>query len=136
MSDSPSFLTIEHVHAIHRRMIEEFGGDEGVRDPGLLESAVTMSAARFSGDYLHKDIPAMAAAYLFHIYKNHAFMDGNKRTALASAEIFIQLNNMQLVATDDELERITVGVAEGSVTKDEVIEFFRGHVVAEDEKGP
>ncbi len=84
---------------------------------------------------MHEDIPAMAAAYLFHICKSHAFMGGNKRTALASAAIFIQLNNMQLIATDDELERLTIGVAEGSLTKDDTIEFFRRHVVAENAKG-
>ncbi|MFH2000178.1 MAG: hypothetical protein ABIK28_10880 [Planctomycetota bacterium] len=55
-------------------------------------------------------------------------MDGNKRTALASAAIFIQLNNMQLIATDDELEKITMGVADGSVTKDEATEFFQKHI--------
>lgn len=132
MSDPPSFLNVEHVLAIHRRMISEFGGDPAVRDPGLLESAIMMPAARFSGEFVHENIPAMAAAYLFHICKSHAFMDGNKRTALASAVIFIQLNNMRLIATDDELERITVGVAEGSATKDEVTEFFREHVAAGD----
>ena len=135
MSDSLCFLTVENVLAINRRMIAEFGGDAGVRDPCLLESAVMMPAARFSGEYVHEGIPAMAAAYLFHICKNHAFMDGNKRTALASAAIFIQLNDMQLIATDDELERITIGVAEGSLTKDDALEFFRRHVVAENAKG-
>ena len=133
MSDSLIFLTVESVLAIHRRMIAEFGGDDEVRDPGLLESAVMMPAARFSGEYVHNGIPALATAYLFHICKNHAFMDGNKRTALASAVIFIQLNNMQLIATDDGLEKITMGVAEGSVTKDEATVFFRRHVVAEAE---
>jgi death-on-curing protein len=114
-------------------MIAEFGGDAAVRYPGLLESAVMMSASRFSGEYIHESILDMGAAYLFHICKNHAFMVGNKRTALASAVIFIQLNNKQLIATDDELERLTVGVAEGSLTKNEAIEFFRKHVVAEKE---
>ena len=135
MSDSISFLTIENVLAIHRRMIAEFGGNAAVHDQGLLESAVMMPAARFSGEYVHEGIPAMAAAYLFHICKNHAFMDGNKRTALASAAIFIELNNRQLIATDDELEGITTGVAEGRLTKDDAIEFFRKHVVAENANG-
>ncbi|MBU0754361.1 MAG: type II toxin-antitoxin system death-on-curing family toxin [Planctomycetes bacterium] len=129
MIDTPSFLNLEHVLAIHRRMISEFGGNPSVRDPGFLESAVMMPAARFSGEFVHRDIPAMAAAYLFHLCKNHAFTDGNKRTALASAVIFIQINNMDIKATDDELERITIGVAEDTVTKDEVIIFFQKHIV-------
>lgn len=112
-------------------MISEFGGNPAVRDSGLLESAVMMPAARFSGEFVHDGIPSMAAAYLYHICKNHAFADGNKRTALASAVIFIQLNNMDIKATDVQLERITVGVAEGSVTKDEVIEFFKKHVISQ-----
>jgi death-on-curing protein len=109
-------------------MTEEFGGDASIRDQGLLESAVTMPSQQFSGDYLHKGIPTMAAAYLFHICKNHAFIDGNKRTALASAEMFILLNDMTLDATNKELEILTLGVADGSVTKPELIDFFVAHV--------
>ena len=136
MSDSPAFLTVDHVLAIHRRMIEEFGGDLAVRDQGLLESAVTMPAARFGGRLLHDGIPAMAAAYLFHLCKNHAFADGNKRTALASAEIFVFLNDMRLAATDEELEELTLGLAEGAISKDEAITFFRRHVVPDDPRRP
>ena len=130
MSGPVAFLTLKHVLAIHRRMIDEFGGDPGVRDQGLLESAVMMPAARFSKKYLHEDIPAMAAAYLFHLCMNHAFVDGNKRTALASAEIFLWLNDMRLIAADDDVERLTIGVAGGKVTKEETVDFFRGHAAA------
>jgi len=133
MSDAPYFLTKAHVFAIHRRVIDEFGGNPGVRDHGLLESAVRMPAARFAGVYLHDGIPAMAAAYLFHLCKNHAFMDGNKRVALASAEVFLLLNERQLNATDDELEVLTVAVASGRVSKQEVTEFFSDHVTPEND---
>ena len=85
MIGSPVFLTVDHVLTIHRRVIDEFGGDPALRDRGLLESAVMMPAAQFGGGYLHDGIPAMAAGYLFHICKNHSFVDGNKRTALATA---------------------------------------------------
>jgi death-on-curing protein len=131
MTEVPVFLKLDHVLKIHQRMISEFGGDPAVRDPGLLESAVMMPAARFSGEFVHDGIPSMAAAYLFHICKNHAFADGNKRTALASAIIFIQLNGWRLEATDEALEEVTVGVADSSLTKDEVVEFFRGHCNSE-----
>lgn len=133
MSGLPAFLTKDQVVLIHQRMIAGFGGDPGIRDDGLLQSAVAMPAARFSGELLHKGIPAMAAAYLFHLCRNHPFVDGNKRTAIVAAEVFVRLNGRSLSATDDELEQITVGVAEGSVSKKEVIAFFRRHVLESEE---
>ncbi len=129
MTDIPTFLTVDQVLAIHRRIIEEFGGDREVRDHGLLASAVSMPAAWFGGEFLHDGIPAMAAAYHFHLCKNHALVDGNKRTALASAEIFILLNDMRLSATDDELADLTIGIAEGRISKEETTAFFKRHVV-------
>ncbi len=96
-----------------------------MRDEGLLESAVTMPSATFGGQFLHDSLPAMAGAYLFHICKNHAFVDGNKRTALASAGIFLSLNGKRFVASDDELETITLGVADGSIGKEELTKLFR-----------
>ncbi len=128
MSDIPIFLTVDHVLAIHRRMIDEFGGVPEVRDYGLLESAVAMPAARFVGEFLHHGVPAMAASYLFHICKNHPFFDGNKRTAVAAAEIFVLINGMRLVATNKEIEHLTLGVVEGTISKDETIAFFRKKV--------
>jgi death-on-curing protein len=128
MTAEPAFLTVEHVVAIHRRVIEGFGGTGELRDRGLLESAVTMPAAMFGGSYLHTGIPAMAAAYLFHICRNHPFLDGNKRTALAAAEVFLMLNGMRLLAADDVVERLTRGVADGTTAKEEVVAFFGRHV--------
>ena len=129
MSKPPAFLTVDQVLAIHRRMTAEFGGDPGVRDCGLLESAVSMPASRFGGEHLHAGLPEMAAAYLFHICRNHAFVDGNKRTSLAAAEMFLLLNGMRLVATDDELYALTAQVAACQVSKEIVTAFFREHVV-------
>ncbi len=131
MSDAPAFLSVEHVLSIHQRMINEFGGDPAVLDRGLLESAVAMPAARFGGRFLHDGIPAMAAAYLFHICKNHAFADGNKRTALASAEVFLVLNGIRLNADNKELEDLTFGVAASKMIKEQVIAFLRTHAVSE-----
>lgn len=127
MSREPCFLTVEHALAIHRRTIKEFGGTPAIRDRGLLESAVHMPQAKFGGVYLHAGLPAMAAAYHFHLCKNHALGDGNKRTALAAAEVFLRLNSRILKATDADLERITLGVAEGTVSKKELTAFFRRH---------
>ncbi len=129
MTDGPNFLTVDHVLAIHLRMIAAFGGTDTVRDHGLLDSAVMMPAARFGGRFLHQDVPAMAAAYLFHICKAHPFLDGNKRTALASAEVFVLLNDRRLTATNEQLEELTRAVAAGRVSKKELIAFFRRDVV-------
>jgi len=132
MKAPPAFLSVEHVLAIHRRVIADFGGDPTLRDRGLLESAVMMPAAQYGGKFLHPGIAAMAAAYLFHICRNHAFADGNKRTALAAAEVFLLLNGRQLRATNREVERLTLAVAEGASSKKEVVAFFRRHVADSD----
>jgi death-on-curing protein len=128
MTSSPLFLTVEQVSQIHQRMISEFGGEPGIRDKGLLESAVAMPAARFGGMFLHEGIVEMAAAYLFHICKNHAFIDGNKRAALASAAAFLSCNDYRLIPAPDELEAITLGVADSSISKPELTRMLRKFV--------
>lgn len=128
MNDPLAFLSVEQLLEIHRRGIEEHGGSPELRDRGLLESAAAMPKAQFGGQFLHQGLPAMAAAYLFHLCKNHPFVDGNKRVSVAAVEIFILVNDHKLVASDDELEELTLGVADGSISKDEAIAFFRKHV--------
>ena len=91
-----------------------------------------MPRAGFGGEYLHQGVPAMAAAYLFHLCKNHPFVDGNKRTALAAAEVFLQLNNHRLTATNARLARVTLGVAEGTISKRELTVFFEQHAAIDD----
>ena len=78
----PEFLTLEDVLQIHKDQIEAYGGIRGIRDQGLLESAVMMPQATFGGEYLHQNLFEMASAYAFHIAENQPFLDGNKRTAL------------------------------------------------------
>jgi prophage maintenance system killer protein len=76
----PVFLSIDEVLEIHLQQIERYGGSAGLRDAAGLESAVATPQATFGGEFLHSSIPAMAAAHLFHLCLNHAFVDGNKRT--------------------------------------------------------
>ena len=90
----PLFLTLDEVVATHRDQIERYGGSLGVRDWGLLQSAVAMPAATFGGQFLHTDLCEMAAAYLFHLVQNHPFIDGNKRVAHAAMETFLMLNGL------------------------------------------
>ena len=86
------FLSVEDVLLLHADQVNLYGGDHGVRDPGLLESAVAQARASFGGEYLHTDILEMAAAYLYHIVQSHPFVDGNKRTGLIAALAFLDLN--------------------------------------------
>jgi len=127
VSLEPVFLSIDNILSIHARMIDEFGGLSGVADQGLLESAVAMPSAGFAGEFLHKNLPAMAAAYLFHICKNHPFFDGNKRVAVVASEIFLNINGMQLDVDNEELKQLCLGVAAGEISKDETVAFFEKH---------
>lgn len=97
----PEFLDLDEVLEIHALQLADFGGLEGVRDQGLLESALEQPRATAFGQFLHGDLFEMAAAYLFHVVKNHAFMDGNKRTALLSALVFLDINGISIDREDD-----------------------------------
>lgn len=127
MSAEPIFLSLENILTIHARIIAEFGGAKGVADRGMLESAVAMPTASFAGEFLHKSLPAMAAAYLFHICRNHPFLDGNKRTAVVAAEIFLNVNGMQLDVSNEDLKRLCLGTAAGEISKEEAATFFEKH---------
>lgn len=126
--DGLTFISVSDATTIHRRMVDEFGGDPGLRDRGLLESALAMPKAMFGGDYLHVGLPSMAAAYHYHLCANHPFMDGNKRVAVTVAEVFLRANGLQLEATDDEIVELTFGVASGTTGKPEVTDFYRERV--------
>lgn len=121
----PLFLDIDHVLRIHRSLIECYSGIEGVRDIGLLHSAIVMPQTSFGGVFLHKDLFEMAAAYLYHITQNHPFLDGNKRTGAATAIIFLAINDIDLQADEDALVALTLTVAEGRTGKQQIAEFFR-----------
>lgn len=97
--------------------IRRYGGSFGVRDSGLLSSALALPAASFEGKYLHRDLYEQAAAYAFHICQNHPFVDGNKRTALAAALVFLSLNGVDVADPKGELYRLMIGVADGRIDK-------------------
>lgn len=122
-----AFLTLDEVVAIHRDQIERYGGSLGVRDWGLLQSAVAMPAVTFGGQYLHADLNEMAAAYLFHIVQNHPFVDGNKRVGAVAAYVFLVLNNSQLVASQDDYAELVLSIARGKAGKPEAAAFFRAY---------
>lgn len=121
---TPLFLTRERVLALHDMQLDLFGGSTGIRDIGLLESALGNVEATFGGEYLHATVFEMGAAYLYGICRNHPFVDGNKRTAAAAALTFFDMNDIPIDATEDDLYDLVIGVAEGRITKDAVAEFF------------
>ncbi len=123
----PVFLSLAEVLEIHEDEVARFGGESGLRDVGLLKSALGAPMASFAGEYLHSDIFEMAAAYLFHITRNHPFLDGNKRTGAAAALVFLLLNGHELHVPPDELADMVLTVAEGTMTKSEAAVFLRSH---------
>lgn len=124
---TPLFLDLDHILRLHRSLIEHYGGADGIRDIGLLHSATSMPQASYGGEYLHRDIFEMAAAYLFHIVQNHPFPDGNKRTGAASAIVFLALNDMEIDNDEQGLVDLTLSVATGEAGKAQIAQFFRAH---------
>ncbi|HBO45920.1 MAG TPA: type II toxin-antitoxin system death-on-curing family toxin [Planctomycetaceae bacterium] len=123
---TPTFLTLHEVLAIHRDQIARYGGAEGVRDWALLRSAVAMPKPTFNGRFLHTDLYEMAAAYMFHLVKNHPFVDGNKRVGAVAADVFLALNDLVLTADEAAYADLVLSVASGnSAPKSAIAEFFR-----------
>jgi death-on-curing protein len=121
------FLRVEDVLYVHADQVSRYGGTQGVRDAGLLASAVAQARASFGGQYLHHDPFEMAAAYLFHLVQGHPFLDGNKRTGLVAALVFLALNGVDVRVTKGRLHDLTLRVATGKMNKTQVAAFFRQH---------
>jgi len=119
-----TWILFETVFAIHKRQIAEHGGSDGLRDEGLLLSALArpQNVFAYTDD---ADIAALAGAYAFGIAKNHPFIDGNKRTALAVMRTFLQLNSCVFPATQEEKYTTFIKLAEGSLSEDELIVWIR-----------
>ncbi len=123
--EEPAFLTVIEVIELHDIQLSVFGGRAGLRDHGLLESAVAMPQMGFGAEYVHADLEEMAAAYLFHLVKNHPFIDGNKRVGFHAAYVFLALNGILLDMPDDVAYDLVIATAEGRVTKQEIARAFR-----------
>ncbi len=119
------FLSVEEVEYLHAAQVDLRGGSHGLRDPGMLQSAVAMPEAGFGGTYLHADMFEMAAAYLFHIVMNHPFIDGNKRAGFVAAVAFLDLNGFQLMMHQADAYDLVIGVCEGTVTKKQLAVALR-----------
>ena len=118
------FLTLSEIMLILEDQIRNYGGIYGVRELNLLSSAIYMPESSYGGQYLHESVPAMAAAYAFHICQNHPFLDGNKRVALASSLVFLDLNGYDFECEENELFEEVMNVAKGETKIKELIEFY------------
>lgn len=119
------FLRVSDVLLLHADQIDLYGGGHGVRDMGLLESAVAQPQASFDGKHLHADPFEMAAAYLFHIAQNDPFLDGNKRTGAVAALVFLDINGIEIDAPRGSVYELTMAVANGKAGTAQVAAFFR-----------
>ena len=126
---SPEFVDTELAVAIHDDLINTFGGSLGIRDKGLLESALAQPQASFFGSLLHSTIQEQAAAYLYHICKNHPFIDGNKRTALGVMEAFLGMNDYQLNISNSDLENLVLDVANDRINKSTLTKIIEKYLI-------
>jgi death-on-curing protein len=116
---------VDIVLEIHEAAIERFGGTPGVREMALVESAVTAPQAGFSGKSHYKDVVEIAAAYLFYLCKNHAYLDGNKRTALGACIVFLRLNEVEVKSDGPEWEKLVLAVASSEIDREETTAKLR-----------
>jgi death-on-curing protein len=118
-------LSIDTVREIHAEVIKQFGGLNGVRDENLLASAVLTPQSTLGGKSPYADVVEVAAAYLFYICRNHAFRDGNKRTAMLAAIVLLRLNEIEPKPDSQRWERLMLDVASSKITRDETTRRLR-----------
>ena len=121
----PEFLTLAEIIEIHKNQIELYGGSHGVRDMNLLQSAVAQPSASFGGQWLHETVFLMASAYAYHLSQNHPFIDGNKRTALAAALVFLEMNQIEILDPKQKLLSAMLKMADGKLKKDEFAQILQ-----------
>jgi death on curing protein len=119
------FLTLAEVIEIHADQIRRYGGQDGLRDLPLLESALAQPEGAFAGEWLHVDHYEMAAAYAYHLCQNHPFIDGNKRTALAAALVFLELNGITVLDPRSRLKNAMIRVASSKMSKQDFAKLLK-----------
>lgn len=123
----PIFITEEEVYVIHSDQLNRYGGSAGIRDQGLLQSALAQPSASFGGKWLHGDLYEMASAYLFSLVMNHPFVDGNKRVGGMAALAFLEVNGVIVQSDQDAYADLVIAVAAGKAVRDDVVTFLRTH---------
>ncbi len=122
------YLTLAEVLELQRRVIDQSGGADGVRDLGGVESAVAQPQMTFGGDDLYPTIESKATALCFSLVMNHSFVDGNKRIGHAAMETFLVLNGYELVADVDDAEKVILTLAAGDLSREELLEWVTSHI--------
>ena len=122
------YLSLGEIVDLHHALLEQTGGATGIRDLRMLESALAQPRATFGGTDLHPTLVQKAAALGFSLTLNHPFVDGNKRVAHAAMEVFLLLNGIDLNATIDDQERLMLDLADGRITREQLILWLENHV--------
>jgi death-on-curing protein len=122
----PIWLSVELIEAVHERQLIEHGGGTGIRDRGMLESALARPRQHHAYG-AESDVIALAASYAFGLSRNHPFVDGNKRTAAVACELFLELNGHQLLAADGDLYPVFIAMAAGEMDEATFTDWLRRH---------
>lgn len=122
------FLPKHIIIYFHQQIISLYGGTLGLRDEGLLDSALEQPRAMFDGSYLHDSLVKMAAAYGFHICNNHPFIDGNKRVALVAMDAFLQKNGFEISSSEKDVYEIMMKLASGTITKADLTDWLEANI--------
>lgn len=125
------YLTPDQILFLHSRLVAETGGEHGVRELGILLSALGRPQATFDGNDLYPDVFTKTAALMDSLTRNHPFVDGNKRTAIAAAAIFLKINGCRLVVDNDEMVCFTLACTQSQVTLDDMVSWFRAHSISD-----
>lgn len=129
MNNSWLYLSLEEVLLLHKKEIDRFGGSHGIRDRGLLLSAIAQAELSLFGDLVYKNAYEVAGTYAYHIIKNHPFIDGNKRIGILAAMTFLQINDMHIQTDHEELYDLAIDIASSKIDKEAVIAFFKDRIV-------
>jgi death on curing protein len=121
------FIPNRIVSTIHSDVLQRYGGRPGLRDPGLLDSALAQPKITVGGKFAHKTLFDKAAAYGFHVYKNHPFVDGNKRVAFVLMDIFLQKNDWEVTSSEEEAYSMMISLASGKLSKAQLSQWLTKH---------
>jgi death-on-curing protein len=124
-----TFIPKELILYFHDRLIQDYGGAYGIRDEKLMDSAIEQPKATYGGRFLHDTLIKMAAAYGYHLCNNHPFIDGNKRIALVAMDIFLQINGIEIVASEKETYKTMIKLSSGELSKTDLTNWLHSYTV-------
>lgn len=120
-------LTETQILKMHSLLIQKTGGSDGVRDEGLLDSALNLPFQSFDGEDIYKTIQAKAARLGFSLVNNHSFVDGNKRIGILAMLVFLEISGIEIICTDEELIELGLGLADGSISYKDLLNWIINH---------